>query len=117
MSLLDQAMEDFYLMNEIKEPDGYGSFVTTWKQTETPFRAAIVFDTSISARVAEAQGVKSVYTITTRKNTILKFKDVLKRASDGKIFRVTSDGDDKFSPKAASLDMRQVTAEEWELIT
>jgi hypothetical protein len=37
------------------------------------------------------------------------------RNSDGKIFRITSDGDDNHTPKSATLDMRQVSAEEWSL--
>jgi hypothetical protein len=45
---------------------------------------------------------------------VLQYHDVFRRLSDGKIFRVTSDGDDKFTPDTATLNMRQVTAEEWE---
>jgi hypothetical protein len=67
----------------------------------------------MQARIAEAQGVKSLYTITTTKNVNLQFHDVFKRVSDNKIFRVTSDGDDNKTPASASLNMRQVTAEEF----
>ncbi len=45
----------------------------------------------------------------------LEYHEVFKRLRDGKFFRVTSDGDDKHTPASASLNMRQVTAEEWEL--
>ena len=38
---------------------------------------------------------------------------MVRRASDGKIFRVTSDGDDKRTPRSAALNMRNVSAEEW----
>ena len=79
------------------------------------FYAAIVFDTSMEARVADKQGVTSLYTVTTRKNMTLEYHDVFRRIRDGKIFRVTSDGDDKHTPASANLDMRQVTAEEWSL--
>lgn len=96
--------------------DGYGGYTTTWTEG-AEFDAAIVFDTSIQARVAEAQGVTSRYTVTTKKNMHLEYHDVFRRNSDGKIFRVTSDGDDKYTPESASLDMRQVTAEEWQLPT
>ena len=71
-----------------------------------------MFDTSIEARVADAQGVTSRYTVTTRRAMTLEYHDVFRRVRDGKIFRVTSDGDDKFTPSSTSLDMRQVTAEE-----
>ena len=55
------------------------------------------------------------YTITTGKAVNLQYHDVFRRVRDGKIFRVTSDGDDKHTPASAALNMRQVTAEEWEL--
>ena len=36
----------------------------------------------------------------------------MRRESDGKLFRITSDGTDKKTPGATALDMRVVTAEE-----
>ena len=112
MSLLDEAYEDFVLLNKVREKDGYGGYTTTWKDGPT-ISGAMVIDQSMQARTAEAQGVKSVYTFTSKKNIVLEFHDVLRRVRDSKIFRVTSDGDDKFTPNSASLNMRQVTAEEW----
>jgi hypothetical protein len=69
----------------------------------------------MQARVAAVQGVTALYTVTTEKNINLQYHDVFRRASDGKVFRVTSDGDDKKTPASASLNMRQVSAEEWRL--
>jgi hypothetical protein len=45
----------------------------------------------------------------------LQFHDIFIRKEDNKVFRVTSDGDDKKTPSIASLDMRQVSAEEWRI--
>jgi hypothetical protein len=45
----------------------------------------------------------------------LQYHDIFRRVEDGKIFRVTSDGDDKKTPESATLNMREVTAEEWSL--
>lgn len=114
MSLLDEAMETCAFLNKQVVEDGYGGYTNTWADGAM-FQAAIVFDTSIEARVAEVQGVTSRYTVTVRKSMMLEYHDVFRRISDGKIFRVTSDGDDKYTPKSAGLDMRQVTAEEWTL--
>lgn len=114
MSLLDDAMTDVVMLEKTRTPDGEGGFITSWTES-AEFVAAITFDTSIEARTAMQQGVTSVYTVTTRKNVMLEYHDVFKRLSDGKIFRVTSDGDDKFTPESATLNMRQVTAEEWSL--
>lgn len=112
MSLLSEAMTPCQFLEKTRQPDGEGGYITTWTLGAT-FEAAITFDTSIEARTAEAQGVKSLYTVTTRKNLTLEYHDVFTRLSDNKVFRVTSDGDDKYTPASASLNMRQVTAEEW----
>lgn len=116
MSLLDEAMQKCTLLNKTTVADGYGGYRTAYVNG-AEFDAAIVFDTSVEARVAEKQGVTSLYTVTTRRNLTLEYHDVFRREDDGKIFRVTSDGDDKKTPLTAGLNMRQVTAEEWEIPT
>ena len=114
MSLLTEAMTDVVLMEKTRVEDGEGGFVSKWKDSVT-FKAAISFDSSMQARTAEKQGVTSLYTITTPKNAKLEYHDVLRRLSDGKIFRITSDGDDVVTPPSASFQFAQVTAEEWVL--
>ena len=114
MSLLDEMMEACVFLNKQRVDDGYGGYKTIWTEGAS-FNAAIVFDTSIEARVADVQGVSSLYTVTISRDFMLEYHDVFRRSRDGKIFRITSDGDDKYTPKSAGLDMRQVTAEEWEL--
>lgn len=112
MSLLDDFKSTCAFMEKTRNPDGEGGFFTEWKEG-AKFTAAITFDTSIEARAAEKQGVTSIYTVTVPRSMNLEYHDVFKRLYDGKVFRVTSDGDDKYTPANASLDMRQVTAEEW----
>lgn len=114
MSLLSDAMEKCVILNKQTVSDGYGGYDTRYVEG-AEFEAAIVFDTSMQARTAEKQGVTSLYTVTTSRDLTLEYHDVFRRNSDGKIFRVTSDGDDKYTPKSATLDMRQVTAEEYTL--
>lgn len=111
MSLLDESMESFVIMDKTTIPDGYGGYKTEWKQG-AEIAAAAVLDTSIEARVADKQGVTALYTITTRKNVNLQYHDIIRRTRDGKLFRVKSDGDDKATPASAGLYMRQVSAEE-----
>lgn len=112
MSLLTQAMEDVVLMEKKRDPDGEGGFTTGWAGG-VQFKAAISFDSSMEARSAEKQGVTSLYTITVPMNCKLEYHDTLKRLRDGKVFRVTSDGDDKITPTSASFQFIQVTAEEY----
>lgn len=116
MSLLSEAMEICVMLDKRTEADGYGGYKTVYVPG-AEFKAAIVFDTSIEARRAEGEGVSSLYTVTTGREMMLEYHDVFVRGSDNKIFRVTSDGDDKFTPRSAGLNMRQVTAEEWSLPT
>lgn len=114
MSLLIDAMEPFVLMDKTSAKDEYGSIIRRW-QDGAEFQAAAVKDTSIEARVGAVQGVTSLYTITTPRSVHLEYHDVFRRLSDGKIFRSTSDGDDVQTPYSTALDMRQVTAEEFQL--
>ena len=116
MSLLAEQMESCVMINKTIVDDGYGGYMPKY-ESGVEFFAAITFDTSIEARTAEKQGVTNLYTVTTGKQITLEYHNIFRRDSDGKIFRVTSDGDDKHTPASASLNMRQVTAEEWELPT
>ena len=115
MSLLTQAMEDVVMLEKKREPDGEGGFTSNWVDG-VQFKAAISFDSSMEARSAEKQGVTSLYTITVPMNCKLEYHDTLKRLRDGKVFRVTSDGDDKITPPSASFQFAQVTAEEYVLV-
>ena len=114
MSLLEDVMESFNIIDKVKVSDGYGGTIDSWSEG-IEIKAAAVLDSSAEMRVAMAEGVKASYTITTNKNVNLQYHDVIKRQRDNKIFRITSDGDDKYTPAASTLNMRQVTAEEWEL--
>lgn len=114
MSLLDEAMETFVIMNKISMPDGYGGRIVVWTEG-AEIQGALAFNSSMETQIAMAQGVTSVYTLVTSKAIRLDYHEVVKRKSDGKILRITSDGDDLETPASASLDMRNVTCEEWKL--
>lgn len=113
MSLIDAFKEPCVVMNKAKVSDGEGGFTTAW-QEGAEFEAAIVKDTSLEARIAEKDGLTNTYTVTTS-NSALEFHDVFKRKSDGQVFRVTSNGDDKRTPSVASFEFEQVSAAEWSL--
>lgn len=114
MSLLSDAMEKCTILDKRTEADGMGGYIVRYVPG-APFNAAVVLNSSMQARVAEHEGVTALYTVTTSRALNLQYHDVFIREKDGKIFRVTSDGDDKYTPQSATLDMRQVSAEEWEL--
>lgn len=113
MTMIEESMAPCVIMQNVKVPDGEGGFYTDWVDG-AEFKASITFDSSMQARIGEKQGVTSLYTITTAKNAQLDYHDVIKRLSDKKVFRITSDGDDKQTPVRARFGQYlQVTAEEW----
>lgn len=112
--LIDEMMEDCCLMDRVSVPDGEGGWDYTWK-AGAPFKAAIVKDTSLNARIAEKEGVTEVYTITVYKGNKLNYNDVIKRLKDDTVLKVTSNIDDSETPKRASFQIGQVSAKRWEL--
>ena len=114
MSLLENAYEDYVLLNKVRVDDGLGGYVTTWTDGVT-IKGAMVIKSAVDIMAAQSRNSKATFTLTTKKNITLEYHDVLRRVRDDKIFRVTSDGDDKFTPESAGLDMRQVDCEEWAL--
>lgn len=114
MSLLEEAYEDFTIINKAVVDDGYGGTTTTWSDGAT-IKGAMVHRNSTITEIANALGAKSTYTLTVKKSLLLDFHTVLRREKDGKIFRLTSDSDDNRTPESAGLDMRQYSAEEWTL--
>lgn len=114
IGLMNDFASECVLLTKTRRPDGEGGWDTVWTEGER-FTAAITYDTTLNARVAESEGMMSTYTVTTAKNQPLDYHDVFRRVSDGKVFRVTSNGDDKKTPQSASFDVSQVAAQEWEL--
>lgn len=114
MSLIDAMMEACVFMNEATVDDGEGGHITQWSEG-AHINVAIVNDTSLNAKIAEKEGITSTYTLTTRKEDALKPYQVIKRLSDGQIFRITSDSREKTSPIVSTLDIAQCSAEKWSL--
>lgn len=114
MSLLDEAFENFTIIDRITTDDGYGGVVTEWIDG-APFQGALVYDSSTTMKVAQAAGSTSSYTLTVRKNVNLDFHTVIRRESDGHTYRILSNSDDRKTPESARLNMLQYAAEEWVL--
>ena len=114
MSLLENAYEDFIIMNKAIVEDTYGGIKPTWTEGIT-IRGAIVYDSSTQMKVAQSMGVTGAYTLTVKKNMLLDYYDVIKRVRDGKYFRVLSNSDDNHTPDTATLNMRQYSCEEFKI--
>lgn len=115
MSLLADAFTDFVIVNKSYIDDGYGGTTIVWTEGAT-IQGAMVHNTDIESKIAEVMVSKNLYTFTVRKEVELDYHTVLKRTSDNKVFRLTSNSDDKKTPPSAILNMRQYSAEEFELV-
>lgn len=114
MSLLEDAMVSCHMLDKKTVPDGYGGYTQDYTEG-VQFLAAINKENSIQSKIAEVQGVRDLYTITVKRELMLDYHDCIVRDSDNKVFRVTSNGIDNESPKSSTLNMRVVSAEEWNL--
>lgn len=99
------------MMDRTTRADGYGGYKTTYTEG-AEIMVAYTFDDSTAARIAQQEGVENRYTLTTSKAVVLRFQDIVKRQRDGKLFMITSDGNDNKTPETSSLDIRQVEAKE-----
>lgn len=114
MSLIESAMEKFNIIDKVTSLDEYGSVKTEYR-LGAEVMLAPEFNASTQARIAQQEGVNVRYSFFMPRSLNLKFPDIIKRTSDGTIFRILSDGTDNKTPEAAGLDLRKVEAEKWEL--
>lgn len=113
MSLLDLFSDEYTVLNQTNSDDGYGSYKVEYTEGET-FRGSIAFNESHVPSSIESLDLKSTYKLLFPKEVTLSFHQVIKRA-DGKIFRVTSDGSNVFTPNSSQLNLRLVELEDWSL--
>ena len=112
--LLDSMMENCLIMNRIRVDDDFGGYSETWTEGAS-FKAAIIKNNTTEAQIAEKQGIEELFTVVTAKGFDLSFHDVFKRASDGAIFRITSNVKDSEAPDASTVKIAKTTAEKWVL--
>lgn len=110
MSLLDDFKRPCVLMEKIRAPDGEGGFNTTWTEGAA-FDNYQALDQSMQARIAEKQGVTSVYSALVAANFPIVFGDYFKDTGTGETYRVTSNPEEKKAPESSSFALKYFTAE------
>lgn len=112
--LLTSVNEKFCIMEKTRIGDNAGGSYVAWKEG-LEFDVAPSLDNSGEARIGEVQGLTSVYTFLVPDSLNLVYHDVIRRKSDNKTFRITSDGKEEETPSISAMNMRSVSAEAWEL--
>lgn len=116
MSLLDDFARTCVIIEKTRQPSPEGGYITTWTEG-TEFLNYQTRDTSMEARIAEQQGVTSVYSALVDTAFPIEYGDYFKDKETGAVFRVTSRPDEKQAPKSASFALKYFTAERTELPT
>lgn len=110
MSLLDDFARPCVLLDKSRQPDGEGGSNTVWVDS-IEFMNYQTMDTSMEARRAEKEGVTSVYSVLVDKAVPIEYNDYFRDTTTGETYRVTSNPEDKQSPKSATFSLRYFTAE------
>lgn len=107
---LSDFFEPFQLQNWTSKPNGLGG--VTWEKTDgAQIMAGISTDSSTEAKIAERNGMKTIYTIVHRQALKLENGDIVRRKSDNRLYRITSNSEDMTTPKKSHEKYAQVTAE------
>lgn len=112
--LLDDYGRKCILLEKTNVPDGFGGYETVWKDG-LAFENYQTLESSMEARMAEKQGVTSVYNALVKRDLPIEYHSVFRDTTTGETYRVTSDPSDKQAPKSASFDLKFFTAERWAL--
>ena len=108
--MLSDFFEDFIMQDRISVPDDFDGLRYEYVDG-APFRAGISTNNSNEAQIAQQNGMKAIYTIVHPATITLLQNDRVKRAKDGRTYRITSNSADMTTPGAAQVQFAQVTAE------
>ncbi len=116
MALYEDFAIPCVLMEKTRKPDGAGGYITTWTEG-MEFQNYQWMDTSMEARRAEQEGVKSLYSALVDKDFPLEYGDAFKDTNTGLTYRVTSNPQEKVAPKSSTFALKYFTVERWALPT
>lgn len=116
MSLLDEFSRPCVMVEKTRISDGEGGFTVAWVDG-VEFQNYQALDTSMEARIAEKEGVTSVYNALVQRDLPIEYNDVFRDKTTGQTYRVTSNPEDKKAPESSSFELKFFTAERYALTT
>ena len=114
MSLLEEYSTEYTILLVEEQDDEYGSTITKYVDGMT-FIGQLAFMSDSIMSVSEALGLMTSYRLIIPKGVVLEFHDIVRRNSDGKVFRVKSNSANVYTPSSSGLDLSYVELEEWSL--
>lgn len=116
MSLIDEMMEPFCVMQKDATPDGAGGNTAVWTEG-APFDAAVTTRQSVVQRIGDKPTLYTTLSLYAPRDIGLKTHDVIKRLSDGATFRLKGNSNNMRTPESASFSFSVTEVEEWGLVT
>ena len=113
MSLMDEYAVECVAINKIWVDDPVGGYMPKWADG-IRFNAAWEYESAPEVTVAEQQGVKRTYNIYVDKTLDLDYHEAFRRLDNDQIYRVTSPGTDRVTPRTSRLNRRLITVEKWQ---
>lgn len=110
MSLLEDFARPCVLLERKRTESPEGGWTTQWADG-AEFKNYMALDTSLEARRAEKEGVTSLYSALVDKDFPIEYGDYFRDTELGDTFKVTSEPNEKQSPKSASFQLKFFTAE------
>lgn len=114
MSLLQDFAVPCVLLEKRRVPDGAGGWNTEWSEG-AEFENYQYLDTSMEARRAQQEGVKSLFSALVQRGFPIEYGDVFRDKNTGITYRVTSNPDEKRAPQSSTFDLKYFTVERWAL--
>ena len=114
VSLMERFKTECVMLVRDTEIDGAGGAHDTWRET-AHFYPAIVEKSHTEPENGEKKRAKAFYEVYVPRNFVIGYHSVFKRLSDERVFRVTSNPQDRQTPMGATFSFAYVTAEEWRI--
>lgn len=90
MRLWESMQEPCVRVTKTQTADGLGGHYTEWNEdTDSDLMAAIIQDSSNEMLIAEQQGARTIYTITTASS--IYYNSYIRRVRDGQLFKIVTD--------------------------
>lgn len=102
--------EDACIVDKRTESDGMGGVTVSWTDGAS-IKACFVRESTTEAKIAYQNGIREIFTIVFSDLLELAPNDRVKRLSDGKVFRITSDARDMTTPKQSDMHFQEADAE------
>lgn len=99
------------LLDKQRVPSPEGGSVVTWVDS-VPFKCYPALDASMQSRIAQMDGVTSVYNILIPQDVPAEVGDYFRDEKlNGSIFRITSRPEEKMTPTMSTMSVKFFTAE------